>query len=352
MNARHVCIVLCVSLLPTTAGAEVKSLKIDPTGKLLVNEQITRVFGLRVACAAAKDEYAKQLCESLKAYKDAGVNTLLVCYQGGPGLSVRGFSPDGKTFADTAVRDRVRQICDAADAKDMLVVVSLFFPRRGGIGGEDPRLLTREAYLAACQTAAAELKDRKNVLICVADQSLTSAFASNAMKFTPADVVECLKAVAATAPNLPRGGGSSVHDANMTIAKSDAATVVFHAEPGNIPPRINVPKPIIHVGFVGIGGGRPPQGYYLPAARQAFAEQLDRYMDASTAHVIAHFPAWTDGGQEQNANRFDPGGQGTQADPGLGWYLDALSKRANRPVAATPEVPKNTGKSIFENDAK
>ena len=100
------------------------------------------------------------------------------------------------------------------------------------------------------------------------------------------------------------------------------------------------------------GNKNKEQGYYTPQNRQPYTELLDRYMDASTAHVVAYFPAWTEGGMDLKANRFDTGGQGTQKDPGLLWFFDALSKRARPSVAETPAQPANQGKSIFDDTKK
>lgn len=341
---------LCALLLGLAlhAPAEIKSLKLDPAGKLLVNDQPTKIWGLRAAGAAASDAAVKQLIDALPELKENGCNMLLVCCQGSTGLTLKTFSADGTTFEDTAVRDRLRKILDAANAKDILVVVSPFFPRKMGVGGQDPRLASREAYLAAVKTVAGELKSHKNALLCVADQPLASAFSMAPMKFNAADIIECLSAAATVAPDLLRGGGNAAHDINLTVAKSDAATVIFHAEPGINPPSFPQKKPIIHVGYLGVSesAGKNPQGFYAPQAKQPFSDILDRYVDASTAHFLAHFPAWTEGGMDLKPNRFDLGGQGTIKDPGLTWYFDALRKRAKKkPAHETPTTP---GKSIFE----
>jgi len=265
------------------------------------------------------------------------------------------FTADGASFEDAAARDRVRRIIEAAGAKDMVVIVSLFFPRKMGIGGQDPKLGSRAAYVAACKTAAEELKDRKNVILAVLDQPMAGVFSNGPMKFTPADVIECLKAAESGAANLLRGGGSSAHDANLQIAKSEAATVILHAETGANPPVFaGVKKPIIHVGYFGTNetAGKNPQGFYPPLAKQPFSDLLDRYLDASTAHFMAHFPAWTEGGMDLKPNRFDLGGQGTQKDPGLMWYVDAVHKRTRKKEerpAGTPALPVKPGKSIFDN---
>lgn len=342
---------LCALLtfLALATHAEVKSLKVDATGKLLVNDQPTKIWGLRCAGAAATDATTAQLVATLPELKENGCNMILVCYQGSTGLSLKTFSADGASVEDSAVRDRVRKIIEAANAKEMLVVVSLFFPRKMGVGGQDPRLASRDAYLSAVKTAAEELKRHKNAILCVADQPLASAFVGTPMKFNAADIVECLGAAASVAPELLRGGGNASHETNLTVAKSDVATVIFHAENGINPPSFPQKKPIIHTGYLGASesAGKNPQGFYVPQAKQPFSDILDRYTDASTAHFLAHFPAWTEGGMDLKTNRFDIGGQGTIKDPGLAWYFDALRRRAKKKPAGQ-EAPVKPGKSIFD----
>jgi hypothetical protein len=358
--ARYWRLLLVLCVVARGAAAEIKSLKADAAGRILIDDQPTKLWGLRVACAAAREDYTKQLIDSLKDYHGGGVNLILVNYQGGGGMSRKTFSSDGKAFEDVAVRDRVRRIIDAANAKDMIVIVSLFFPRRMGSpagtepgqGGQDPKLATREAYLAACRTAAAELKERKNVIVCVADQPLASMFSATPMKFGTQDIVDCLAAVESIAPGLLRGGGNAVHDVNATVAKSSHALVIFHAEPGLNPPSFpGVAKPIIHFGYAGNEtAGRNPQGVYNEPHRKAYADVTERYIDGSTAHVVLHFPAWTEGGMDLKENRFDLGSNGTPNNPGIDWYFEALKRRVRkRPVVEGPGTPVQGGKSIFEN---
>src|SRR5689334_17656166 len=106
------------------AGAEIKSIKVDSAGKMLINDAPAKLWGLRTAGAAASDAATTQLIAALPDLKENGCNMLLVCYQGSAGLTLKTFSAEGTSFEDTAVRDRVRKILEAASSKDMLVVVS------------------------------------------------------------------------------------------------------------------------------------------------------------------------------------------------------------------------------------
>src|SRR5260221_8119644 len=160
---RQITLLLAVCLATAAAArADVKSLTIDATGKIIVNDQPIRLWGLRTACAATSDESTKQLIDSLKGHQSAGINLLLICYQGGAGLSSKAFSPDGKRFDDVAVRDRMRRSVQAAAGKDMLVAASLFYPRKSSAGRQDPRLPTPPPSPAACRPRAEALPWRED----------------------------------------------------------------------------------------------------------------------------------------------------------------------------------------------
>lgn len=336
---------------PSPARAEVKSLKVDGE-KILVNDEPAKLWGVRIASAALRDEYTKELLESLDFYKGKGVNALALCYQGSMGLTARVFAPDGQTFADTATRDRMRKIIEAAAARDMVVIVTLFFPRKVGAGSEDPRLASREAYLAATKLAAEELKSFKNVVVSIAQDAGPGNWSAAPMRFVPADAIACLQAVAEVAPAMPRGCGSAEHSFNVAIAASDAATVIMQTESGTMPPKFAQAKPAINVALLGRdSGGRSPQGVWTEAQMKRFAEAVERYSASPKDHLIAHFQGWHEGGMDMNKNRFTPGGAGTRKDPGTAWFFDALASKTNStgPAPSTRPVFRSDGKkTIFD----
>ena len=90
--------IACICVCALSAGwarGEVKSLRVAPDGKLLMNDQPVKVWGFRVAGAVATDAAATQLLENLQDLKGYGVNTLLICCQGSTGQSVKAFSTMG-----------------------------------------------------------------------------------------------------------------------------------------------------------------------------------------------------------------------------------------------------------------
>lgn len=333
-------------LSAATARAAIKEVRVQGSN-IRVNDAPFKIWGLRVAAAANRDEYTKQLIENLGWYKDGGVNALVVFYQGSGGQSLRVFAKDGKSFEDTAVRDRMRQIIDAADQHDMLVIVGLFFPRRMGEKGEDPTLDSREAYIEACRTAAGELKDRHNVILAIADEP-GFAFRLAPMRFSAKDSIDCLEAAAEVAPNLPRGCGGMEHDSNQTVAASPACTIIMHNERGATPPKFAQEKPVINISLFGFdSGGRTPYGAWSAKEREQFADALEKYAASKKDHLCANFAGWTEGAREVNKNRFDPGGKGTAADPGTSWFYDLLHKQVTKGTSKPPPTT-TSGKSIFD----
>ncbi len=169
------------SCLAAPAAGEIRSLKVNGA-RILVNDKPTRLWGMRVASAAGREEYTKDLLENLEFYQARGINALVVYYQGSSGQTYKVFSPDGKSFEDAGIRDRMRAIIKAAAEKDMIVIIGLFCPRKMGLNGQDPRLASIDAYVEASRLVAAELKDFKNVIISVAHDPGATCFSAGSTR--------------------------------------------------------------------------------------------------------------------------------------------------------------------------
>ena len=330
------------------ASADVESLKVDGT-RFVVNGKPTRLWGVRMAAAANRDDYTADLIKSLDALKKNDINTLIVYYQGSSGQSMKTFSADGKSFAEPAVHERMMKIIDAARAKNMLVVAGLFFPRRMGADGQDPKLDSREAYIEATRLVAAQLKNCPNVILSIAHEPGRANWLTAPIKWTPEDALACLEAAASAAPNLPRGCGGAEHALNAAIAASDLATVILHSEPGAEPPKFPQNKPAMNIALFGRdSGGRDTQGVWNETDKRRFYLAIEKYLVSERDHLAVHFQGWTEGGMDLKKNHFDLGGAGTAKDPGVAWFFDALNDKLH-PVVRPATGPKPTsGKSIFD----
>ncbi|MGA2500688.1 MAG: hypothetical protein ABSH20_23365, partial [Tepidisphaeraceae bacterium] len=303
------------------APAAVESLKVDGT-HFVLNGKPTRLWGVRVAGAANRDEYTADLIKSLDALGKNDVNAIVVSYQGSTGQSMKTFSGDGKSFAEPGVHERMMKIIDAAREKNMLVIVCLFFPRRMGADGQDPRLDSREAYIEATRLVASQLKNCPNVILSIAHEPGRANWLTAPIKWTPEDVLACLEAAASVAPDLPRGCGGGEHTLNALVAGSDLATVILHDEAGGEPPKFPQNKPAINICLFGRdSGGRDTQGVWNEPDKRRFYAAIEKYMVSERDHLVVHFQGWTEGGMDLKKNRFDLGGAGTAKDPGVAWYF-------------------------------
>lgn len=330
------------------ASADVESLKVDGT-RFVVNGKPARLWGVRAAAAANREEYTADLIKSLDTLKKNDVNAVVVYYQGSTGQSMKAFSGDGKSFADAGVHERMMKIIDAARTRNMLVIVGLFFPRRMGADGQDPRLDSREAYIEATRLVASQLKGCPNVILSIAHEPGRANWLTAPIKWTPEDVLACLDAAASAAPNLPRGCGGADHALNTAIAASDLATIILHSEAGGEPPKFPQNKPAVNICLFGRdSGGRDAQGVWTEPDKRRFYAAIEKYMVSERDHLAVHFQGWTEGGMDLKKNRFDLGGTGTAKDPGVAWYFDALNDRLHPVVRPATGTKPTSGKSIFD----
>jgi hypothetical protein len=344
-------ILLALLSLAASTRAQVTSIRVEGSS-ILINDQPARLWGVRVAGALESEQTARDLIASLARYRDRGINTLVVYYQGSTGNVRRVFAADGGSFADEAARDRMRSIIAAAAERDMVIIVGLFFPRRMGTGSEDPRLVTRQAYLEAVRLVAHELRDAPNVILSIAHDAGRANWAASPMRFDEADALECLRAAAEAAPRLPRGCGGPDRAFNAAVAASQYASLLFHTEPGGDLPAYDTARPIVNLGLFGrSAGGRGPQGAWNDLEKSRFFKAIDDYSASPQHHLCVHFQGWHEGGMDLRPNRFDIGGDGTPRDPGTAWFLDRLHQKLNPPPERKPPAsdrPEGGHRTIFD----
>lgn len=328
------------------------------------------LWGVRVASAAARDDWTAALLAQLDTYAEHGVNALAVFYQGSSGGWLPAFSPDGRKL-DAGVRRRMARIVAAAAARRMVVVAGLFYQRS--------RLATRDAYRRATELAARGLAGDDNVIVNVANEHNSKRWADCPFPMREPDGVAelCLVAKGA-APGLLVGGGGIHPGHNAALAArpepdlvlfdthdpSDEAVAAYRAAGGG--------KPLLNVesfgawaqGFVeedaaeppgqnlswpgwgGDGDAAPPgrrriQGVFPPEGtagthrgKADFLREIAFAARTPGFSLFANLPAWYQGPSRDPAfdNRFDLGGRGTREDPGIRWYFEAVARaRGLRP---------------------
>mmetsp|Transcript_38495 Transcript_38495/g.73973 ORF Transcript_38495/g.73973 Transcript_38495/m.73973 type:complete len:141 (-) Transcript_38495:1072-1494(-) len=121
-------------LLPVTHGFVTNSLGIEGDN-FTMNGEYFDMWGVRVASAAVEVAYKDQLIEYLDEYYLYGINTLTVFYMGSSGGFEDPFLPNGTGFANTSVRDNMREIISECDSRGMAVIVGIFYQKQASGGG-------------------------------------------------------------------------------------------------------------------------------------------------------------------------------------------------------------------------
>jgi hypothetical protein len=104
------------------AGDNVFSVRGD---QLLLNERPFKVIGLRCSNALISDATTQQLLDHLDVFRSYGVNTVSVFFMGSRFGDVKGYRADASL--DPVYAERMGRIIEAADARDMVVLVGCLY---------------------------------------------------------------------------------------------------------------------------------------------------------------------------------------------------------------------------------
>ena len=322
------------------------------------------VWGVRVASAAAREDWTTAQIDSLDEYKRHGVNALTVFYQGSSGGHVQAFSDDGREI-DPGVRARMDRLARACAEREMLLVAGIFYQRE--------RLPTREAYVRAAETVGKQLGGYDNVIVNVVNEHNGGNWESCAFPVRTVDgIVELCQVVRGAAPDLLVGGGGIHPGVNAELSlRSELDLLLFdwhgtsqeavesYRAAGATMPMMNVevfggwgqgfveeddvPEQGVNVTWPGWGRSAPkeaPPGRrriqgVLPEktegthrGRADFLAEVEYAARTPGYSLFGHFPGWWQGPSRQPTfdNRFDLGGDGTRANPGIRWYFEAVAK--------------------------
>jgi hypothetical protein len=296
------------------------------------------MWGVRVASAAASDEGCASLLASLDDYVAHGLNSVTVFFQGSSGGYMPAFSEDGGRI-DPGVQRRVLAILDATRRRRMAVILGLFYQRQGAW------LRTGPAYEAATRTAVQLVRPWRHVILNVANEQNSHHWRGCPYPLNdPTATIRLCEIVAEEDAARLAGGGGYDPDHNVTIARSPEVSLLLfdgvdYAEGyAKVAEAGLATKPLVNVELFGAraGGlmlnaeGRMVQGAWPEVAtgrdygRRDFLRAVDFHARTPGLSLFGHFQGWCQGLGHGLQNRFDLGGQGTLADPGIRWYFEAV----------------------------
>ena len=181
-------------------------------------------FGMRFDAEENTDE----LIRSLPAWYAVGLRAFTVCFQGGgPCATIDNWTIDNNPFAsdgsqiDPAYLQRMDRLIRAADALNMVVIVSLFYAAQ-------TRFLTDDnAVIRAVKTACNWLRDQQftNIIVEVANEHDIRGFKIHPILYMESGVVELMEIARRESGGMAIGCSGTGGYFSQTIAQ--ASDVIF-----------------------------------------------------------------------------------------------------------------------------
>lgn len=319
--------------IPTaSAGPTVSHVVTRKGDRLLWDGVPTSFYGIRVASASQTPELTDQLLGQLDAYRAQGVNAFSVFYQGSSGLASDPFSADGKTL-DAGVERRTHAIIEAANARGMLVIAGVLYDQ---IPQQQTHLKDWQATGEAMRTVVRSLSPYRNVILDLVNiQSSPFHPAAWQKILQPSAVQELLDIVHSEDAMRLVGTGGFDDNANRSLGPLTGFDVLL-MQGGEIGTRhdtlrqAGITQPIL---VIELYGGTYtcqflPPGTFPADVRQRYFSDLDAAVARPGLGVFFHSSPWTQGpGCGNLPIRYELGGQGTNADPGILWYFEYLASR-------------------------
>lgn len=301
------------------------------------------MWGVRVASASQQASYTAQLIDNLDTYKSYGINTVTVFYQGSSGGNYDPFSANGQSFRDIGYRSRMDAIIEACAARDMVVIVGIFYQLKAQ--NAQANLKGWEESKAAVRTVVNHLKDKnyRNVILNIANEQNSPNYDNLNLPWRRVrnvnDLISLVNIAKAEWADLIVGCGGYDHDNNAAFAASDDVDVLLFDTIGPedsedlyknrfLPAMGNKVKPAVNVEQFGGWTKRftPPAGdYNQTSGRSEHNQEVDRAANNEGLYTFFHSNPWFQGLSVGAITRFDLGGGGTDADPGVKWYFEYVS---------------------------
>lgn len=319
---------LAALLLAVAPAAE---LAVDGPGFRLDGRPL-KLWGVRTASASQTPESTRHLIAQLDAYRAHGLNAVAVFYQGSSGGHSNPFSADGATV-DPLHHARMVAIIEACGHRGMVVIVGIFYQRA-------EFLRTAAAWENAVRTVTRLLRPHRHVMLNLANEQNSSLYRDSNVIFDlgdPARLIALCDLVHAEDPRRIVGAGGYDHDKNIALGRSRGVDVLLFdtngpEDSGALHDRFVAAgvagKPIVNVEQFGAYSGKAdfPQapGVFTAANRALFLREVEAARTRPGLHTFFFDVRWLQGAGSGHPNRYDLGGDGSEANPGFRWYAEAV----------------------------
>jgi hypothetical protein len=303
--------------------------------QFLMDGQPFDMYGVRVAAASQSEELTTRLIDNLDEYKAHGVNTVTVFYMGCDSSNSDPFEPDGSggVRLETDDAERMRRIIQAADARDMAVIVGIFYQR-----APYTDVNTNEKVVDAIDAVVDDLEPYDNIIINIANEQNSTAYDTLGAPGNfrdPLKINDYITQVKTRDPNRLVGGGGYDNARNVVIGQHEHTDALLFDTSYGVDSEYsgtkydyyrqhNVPdKPMVDVemlgGYTANLECQPTAGVYTDACKQKHFTSTQDAISRPGLSVFFHSSKWIQGGGE---TRYHLGGQGTSSDPGMRWWFE------------------------------
>jgi hypothetical protein len=283
--------------------------------KTFLNDKQMIVLGLRCSNALMSDTTTNDLIHQLDNYKEFGINTVSVYFQGSRFGNIKGYNRDGSL--NPIYANRMAKIIEAADDRGMVVLVGCLY--WGNSQGKWEEWKQAEANAAVANTVKwLGDKNYRNVFIDVDNEGM----AQRIKNFNNRQMVLAGKSADSSiliATNFKGGPPAEVdlaiHFANPVPGKP---YIQSEASPKNAPGRYwgKYSKKDGYYNYINIG-------IYNPEMKQDIIKQTIKHVEKGWGYMLAS--TWLQCPPPYGPNAF-PGGDGSKENPGIQWWLDFVNK--------------------------
>lgn len=295
--------------------------------RLCLDGEPVDLWGIRTSSATKSDEQCEHLIDQLDEYAAHGVNAVTVFYQGCSGTSYDPFAPDGSGL-DAAHRHRMERIVEACVERELLVIAGIFY-QNAPFG-----LADHEAVREAVRRVTEHLRPYGNVV--VNEHSSPNWAGCEAFDFRdPERILDLCRVVGETDPDRLVGGGGYHPETCAVIGRDPACDALMFDtgredltgfDSGEMHDRLVragvTDTPLVNVELFGGWTGEFPRGVFPTEARAAYEAEIERAAARPGLSVFFHSNTWCQ--SPHQPMRYDLGGQGTPADPGIRWYFERV----------------------------
>ena len=321
MNTRRIILFLLVVVFTQHlfAGNYVFSVR---GKKTYLNDKEILVAGLRCSNALISNKATNELIRYLDEYKSYGVNTVSVFVMGSRYGNFKGYFEDGSL--NPVYSKRLAKIIKAADKRGMIVLVGCLY--WGGSTAKWESWTQKEVNTAIANTIRfLKENDFRNVFVDVDNEGM----AQRDKGFDPVEMVRAAKAIDPTFCIATNFHGLPPEEADLGVhfSEKDPSKPYIQSEgtPANAPGK-----------YWGKYSKAPPLenyiniGIYNDSMKVNQIEATKKHFENGWGYMCAS--TWLQCVPPHGPNA-DPGGDGSQENPGIRWWLEAVKEMRGAYVA-------------------